>query len=85
MVSAEVGSPFSHDPGAAELGILGAWRNVTSVRLPQDLQPPTWLYEEPGQRIQASLQTWAQASSRPLVLFIDEIDSLQDEALISIL
>lgn len=85
MVSAEVGSAFSHDPGAAELAILGAWRNVISVRLPQDLQPPTWLYEEPGQRIQASLQTWAQASSRPLVLFIDEIDSLQDEALISVL
>ena len=85
MVSAEVGSAFSHDPGAAELAILGAWRNVISIRLPLDLQPPTWLYEEPGQRIQASLQTWSQAASRPLVLFIDEIDSLQDEALISVL
>jgi len=85
MVSAEVGSPYSHDPGAAELAILGAWRNMISVRLPQDLQPPTWVYEEPGQRIQASLQAWAQASPRPLVVFIDEIDSLQDEALISVL
>jgi len=26
MVSAEVGAPFSHDPGKAELAILGAWR-----------------------------------------------------------
>ena len=24
MVSAEVGSPYSHDPGAAELAVLGA-------------------------------------------------------------
>ena len=72
-------------PGAAELANLGAWRNVISIRLPLDLQPPTWLYEEPGQRIQGSLQAWAQAASRPLVLFIDEIDSLQDEALISVL
>ncbi len=85
MVSAEVGSPYSHDPGAAELAVLGAWRNMISVRLPQDLQPPTWVYLEPGQRIQASLQAWAQASPRPLVVFIDEIDSLQDEALISVL
>ncbi|XHR85209.1 MAG: AAA family ATPase [Gloeotrichia echinulata GP01] len=85
MVSAEVGSPYSHDPGAAELAILGAWRNMISVRLPPSLQPPTWVYLEPGQRIQASLQAWAQASPRPLVVFIDEIDSLQNEALISIL
>lgn len=85
MVSAEVGSPYNHDPGAAELAILGAWRNMISVRLPEYLQPPTWIYQEPGQRIQASLQAWAQASPRPLVVFIDEIDSLQDEALISVL
>ncbi|MDF5731437.1 MAG: AAA family ATPase [Rhizonema sp. PD38] len=85
VVSAEVGSPFRHDLGAAELAILGSWRNMIAVRLPQDLQPPIWVYKEPGQRIQASLQAWAQASSRPLVLLIDEIDSLQDEALISVL
>ena len=49
------------------------------------MQPPTWVYGEPGQRIQASLQAWAQDSPRPLVVFIDKIDSLQDEALISVL
>ena len=85
MVSAEVGSPFSHDPGAAELAILGAWRDTIADWLPQDLQPPAWHQAEPGQRIQASLRAWAQASPRPLVLFIDEIDSVQDQALISIL
>ena len=68
-----------------ELAILGAWRNMISVRLPEDLQPPTWVYQEPGQRIQANLQAWAKVSSRPLVIFIDEIDALQDEALTSIL
>jgi len=85
VVSAEVGSPYSHDPGAAELAILGTWRDTIAVRLPPDLQPPTWLYGAPGQRIRTSLQAWAQSSSRSLVLFIDEIDSLQDEALISVL
>jgi type II secretory pathway predicted ATPase ExeA len=85
MVSAEVGAPFSDDPGKAELAILGAWGNAIAIRLPQELQPPAWSFENAGQRIRASLQAWAQVSPRPLVLFIDEIDSLQDKALISIL
>lgn len=85
MVSAEVGAPFSDDPGTAELAILGAWSDAIAIRLPQELQPPTWKFEDAGQRIRASLQAWAQTSPRPLVLFIDEIDSLQDKALISIL
>ncbi|BAZ65715.1 MAG: AAA-like domain-containing protein [Pelatocladus maniniholoensis HA4357-MV3] len=85
MVSAEVGAPFSHDPGAAELAILGAWHDAAIDSLPQQLQPPTWPNAEAGQRIQATLRAWSQSSPRPLVLFIDEIDSLQDEALISVL
>ncbi len=87
MVSAEVGAPFSHDPGAAELAILDAWQAHAKFHLPSDLQPPAswWDTAQPGRRIQAGLQAWAKASPRPLVLFIDEIDSLQDEALISIL
>jgi type II secretory pathway predicted ATPase ExeA len=85
MVSVEVGSAFNHDPGAAELAILGTWRDTIAIRLRKDLQPTAWEYEEPGQRIKASLQTWAQSSPRPLIILIDEIDSLQDETLISVL
>ena len=85
MVSAEVGAPFSDDPGTAELAILGAWSDAIAIRLPQELQPPAWKFEDAGQRIRSSLQSWAQASPRHVVLFIDEIDSLQDKALISIL
>ena len=86
MVSAEVGSPFSHDPSAAELPILDAWWASAQLDLPSDLYPPKqWEQGQPGRRIQAALQAWTQASPRPLVLFIDEIDSLQDQALISIL
>jgi hypothetical protein len=85
LVSAEVGSAFNNDIGAAELAILGTWRDTIEVRLPKDLQPPVWNTEEPGRRIRAFLQAWAQVSSRPLVIFIDEIDSLQNDALISVL
>jgi type II secretory pathway predicted ATPase ExeA len=85
LVSVEVGSAFNHDPSAAELAILETWRDTIEDILPPELQPPTWVYNAPGQRIRASLRAWSQKINRPLVLFIDEIDSLQDETLISVL
>jgi type II secretory pathway predicted ATPase ExeA len=85
VVSAEVGSAFNHDPGAAELAILGTWRNTIEDNLPPELQPPAWVYNAPGQRISENLRAWSRAIERPLVLFIDEIDSLQDQTLISVL
>jgi len=85
MLSVEVGAPFSQDIAGAEEAILAAWRRAISVRLPQELQPPAWPSLESGQRIGDALSLWAQASPRPLVIFIDEIDALQDQALISIL
>ncbi|MDJ0798610.1 MAG: AAA family ATPase [Calothrix sp. MO_167.B12] len=88
MVSVEVGSAFNNDPGAAELAILGTWYDTISIRLPDELQPPVLNQrqkEEPGRRIRAFFQSWAKASPRPLVIFIDEIDSLQDQTLISVL
>ena len=85
MVSAEVGSAFNNDPGAAELAILGTWRDKIEDYLPTELQPLSWVYNAPGQRIRDNLRSWVQAIQRPLVLFIDEIDSLQNETLISIL
>ncbi|EPF19783.1 putative ATPase (AAA+ superfamily) [Microcystis aeruginosa SPC777] len=87
MVSVEVGSAFNHDPTAAELAILGAWYNTIEDSLPEELQPAAkqWQQEEPGSRIKAFLRGWAKAINRPIVLFIDEIDSLQDQILISVL
>ncbi len=56
------------------------------LSLPPDLQPPdNWDEAQPGRRIQAALQAWAQAQKRSVVLFIDEIDSLQNQALLSVL
>ncbi|MCI0387772.1 MAG: ATP-binding protein [Acidobacteria bacterium] len=85
MVSMESGAPFSDDPGAAEWAMLGAWRRSASVHLPADLQPPPWPEAKPGERIGAALHTWSLASPRPLVMFLDEIDALRDDALLSVL
>ncbi len=85
LVSMEAGAPFPHDPGAAELAVLDAWRQRIETRLPPDLQPPPWPDAPPGSRISAALRAWAEAAPRPLVIFLDEIDALQDEALLSVL
>lgn len=85
LVSVEVGAAFSDDPGAAELAILGEWRTSVQIRLPADLWPPAWPDADEGQRIRAALSAWAAFAARPLALFIDEIDTLRDDALISVL
>ncbi len=85
LVSMETGSAFSHDVGAAELAILAEWRMSARHQLPPSLQPPPWPEVAPGARIGAALEAWAVASSRPLVIFLDEIDALRDDALVSVL
>jgi type II secretory pathway predicted ATPase ExeA len=85
LLSVEVGAPFSDDPDAAEQAILSAWRGALLSRLPDDMQPPAWPDAPAGARIREAVRAWSQASSRPLVLFVDEIDALQDATLISVL
>lgn len=85
VLSVETGEPFNADPGQAELTILGNWRRAVLTRLPVDWQPPPWPTSEPGARIRTALSVWSLASERPLVVFLDEIDSLQDETLSAIL
>ena len=85
MVSAEVGSAFPDQPEVAEQAILGAWREAARFWLPKELEPPVWPNALPGQRINAALTVWAETAVRPLVVFIDEIDSLQNQTLITVL
>jgi hypothetical protein len=85
MLSLEVGAAFSDDLGAAELAILGEWKQSIRFRLPKDMQPNEWLDAEAGVRIGTNLSNWAEQSSRPLIVFLDEIDALSNETLISVL
>lgn len=85
MLSLEVGAVFSDDVGAAELAILDEWKQSIRFRLPKELQPQQWLEAEAGARIGTNLSNWAEQSSRPLVVFLDEIDALSNATLISVL
>jgi len=83
-VSAEQGQVFTDDLGAAEVAVLEGWR-LASTSFPEALRPPPWPDAPAGTRIQAALTAWAQACPRPLVVFIDEIDALRDDVLVSVL
>lgn len=82
MVSAEVGAAFLDNPAKAEQAILEEWWLAADFYLPAELQPPTPVS---GESIGSALQHWAEYIPRPLVIFIDEIDSLQNEVLMSLL
>ena len=83
-VSAETAGAYSDQPEIAEVTFLDELREAASD-LPSSLQPPPWPEAAIGRRVSAGLRAWAIAIPRPLALFIDEIDSLEDTTLISIL
>ena len=85
MLSVEVGSGFSHNPQQAEQVILEEWKQAIKFYLPKELQPSYWPGRETDSGIGKTLSEWSTQSPRPLVIFLDEIDSLTDEALIFIL
>jgi hypothetical protein len=86
-VSCEDASVTGDDFGTAELILLdglrqaAAYSGLSTAALPPDRWPDT----APGSRLGTGLSTWAAGCPLPLVLFFDEIDSLQGEALLSVL
>lgn len=86
VVSMEVGAAFPGNIEAAENAILSDWKQAIRFMLPLELQPPDWQpADQAGQQISAFLSEWAIAADRPLVMFLDEIDALQNDVLISVL
>jgi type II secretory pathway predicted ATPase ExeA len=85
LVSAEVGAPFPTTPGLAEQAMLNAWFDDIRHQLPRELVPPAWPTAAAGRQIGAALGHWAEHTARPIVLFLDEIDALEDQTLVSVL
>ena len=85
MLSLEVGAPFSQDPHKAEQAILDEWKQSIRFRLPAALHPTEWPSTNSSSQLSTFLSNWAANAKRPLVIFLDEIDSLEDQTLISVL
>lgn len=86
IVSVEVGAPFPDDIEAAEKAMLDEWRKSIRFQLPSVYHPSEWAPDAPGGQLLSNfLSEWAAELPKPLAIFIDEIDSLQDNVLISVL
>ena len=83
LVSMEVGAPFPDDVPAAEQAILQSWQQALNWQLPAELRPPTPCLS--ATTVSEYLNLWAIESPRPIVIFLDEIDALQNDALLSVL
>jgi hypothetical protein len=83
LLSVETGAA-KPDLDKAEEAILASWNGAIAAWLPPELHPD-WSELPIGSRIGVALQRWAESSPRPLVVFIDEIDAIQDDNLIGIL
>jgi type II secretory pathway predicted ATPase ExeA len=85
LVSAETAQAFGTDTSSAEQALLNAWQTAIDFWLPAEFQPPKWSDLPAGSRISQALTAWSKACPRPIVLLIDEIDALRDDALITVL
>jgi hypothetical protein len=73
------------DYGRAERIVLQEIRESAEFALPAGLDPPPWPEASEGGLLKAALTAWARACPLPLVLFVDEIDALRGQSLISVL
>jgi hypothetical protein len=85
VLSVETGAAAEGDIDAAAVAISGNWWQSVLSQLPPELRPAKWEHAGAGAGIRAALDGWSRQASRPLVIFIDEIDALRDLVLISVL
>jgi hypothetical protein len=84
--SCEVGQRIHPDLDASMSAILDILRQRADYFLDSELRPPPADGSlAPGARLHDLLKRWCERSPRPVVLFLDEIDALYDDALISVL
>jgi hypothetical protein len=85
LASCEVGEAAGDDYTEAQRGVLSEVRQRAGLSLPPELRPPPWP-DAPGTHLlSTALSAWVQACPRPLVLFLDEIDALRGQSLVSVL
>jgi predicted small secreted protein len=86
LASCETAQAAGGDVERGVAAVLGALQFAASIHLPEELRPPP-----PDRSVGAEsrlldfLSRWAQECPRPVVLFLDEIDSLLGDVLVSVL
>jgi hypothetical protein len=87
MLSCERAKSAGDDYAVAESLLLDSLRDAAEwAGWPEELLPPDpWPQVTPGSRFGSALTEWCHRCPRRVVLFLDEIDALQGNSLVSIL
>lgn len=86
LVSCETGQAVGGNLEEGIAAVLDALRQAAWQQLPESLHPPPADATVPAAtRLQDLLARWSRQAPRPIVLFLDEIDSLKDAVLLSVL
>jgi type II secretory pathway predicted ATPase ExeA len=84
--SCEAGQSAGGDVETGISAVLDSLRTNAEAQLPEDQRPPRPDSERPAEtRLWVLLAQWCEQVARPVVLFLDEIDALIDDTLISTL
>lgn len=83
--SCEAGGAVGDDYVQAQHALLADLRLRAEVALPPELRPPPWPDSADAGMVRGALTAWARVCPRPLVLFLDEIDALHGQSLITVL
>ncbi len=82
----EAGEPYGDDPAKVERILVDEIIANAELYLDETLRPPpTRADAVTGNFLAAFLRGWCRTCPRPVVLLLDEIDALRDQALISVL
>lgn len=86
LASCEVGQAAGSNVERGIAAVLDALRQSGLIHLPEELRPPPADPIVPAEtRFLDLLSRWSRQCPRPVVLFLDEIDALVDDVLISVL
>ena len=84
--SCERGQAAGNDVGRGVVAVVRAISDWAEHDLPQALRPPAPDVTLEGESLLIRyLTAWAQSCPRPIALFLDEIDALQDATLVAVL
>ncbi len=83
--SCEMAQAMGKNIEGAVQAIVEALLKEARLQLPNELRPPKVPHVSSATRLNLFLAQWAETCPLPVVLFLDEIDALLDESLVSVL
>ena len=84
-VNVEAGQPWRNNIEQLNKTIVNAFRINAKIHLPLEYQPSSTCFENIGNEFSLFLMNWCMELPKPLVLFMDEVDALIGDGLLSVL